>query len=87
LAFASKNHQVARAGQTGPDPLHIVGAAHLFVAGGGIIPVFQHARRLALAIAGRIAKPVKKTARRSGRLGEAGFGIARNEGVAMVDDV
>ena len=82
-----KNHQMARAGQAGLDPLHIVSAAHLLMAGGGIIPVLQHTRRFSLAIAGRIAEPVKKIARRTRSQRNAARRISSDERAAVINDV
>ena len=67
--------------------MDVVAAADLLVAGCGGVPVLQDARRIALAVAGRVAEAVEEVARRAAAALMLGLRIAGDEGLVVVDDV
>ena len=74
-----EDQEIARPGQSGADPLDVVGTAELLGAGAGRDPADR--RRGALAVAGRIAETIEEIARRGGRQGDAGRRIAGDDRV------
>ena len=67
--------------------MHVVRTAHLFVAKRRRIPVLQNSRRIALPIAGRVAKTVEEITSRAGGLGDAGLRVASVERAIVVNHV
>ena len=67
--------------------MNVVATANLFVAGRRGIPVLENARRIALPVAGRIAKTVEEVSRRTCRRLDACRRITGDEGLVMFDHV
>jgi len=82
-----EHQQMLGSGQAGGDPLHVAAAADLLVAAGGVLPGAADRGSGSLAVPGRIAKAVQEIAGRGRRQGDAAGRIAREERIAVVDDV
>ena len=87
VASVVVHQEMARARQSGGNPLRVTRSADLFVPRGASRPVLLDRRGIALAIARRVAKAVEEVAIRAGSQRDASRRIAGEERVAMTNHI
>ena len=87
IAAVVEYEEVACAWHPGRNPLGMARSADLFVASGGSCPILLDGRRVALAVARRIAEAIQEVPVRTGGQRDAGRRIAGHERVAVINDV